>query len=74
MSLEERAKAAAKNIEGKVEETLGKIVGDPETQAKGKAKQVEAAARNTVENVKDKAKGLADAVKDKAKEIRDAIK
>ncbi|HAX75073.1 MAG TPA: CsbD family protein, partial [Cyanobacteria bacterium UBA11372] len=30
MSLEDRAKATAKNIEGKAQEALGNISGDPE--------------------------------------------
>jgi len=39
MSLENRVKATAKNIEGKIQETVGDITGDPQTQAEGKAKQ-----------------------------------
>ena len=31
MSLENRVKATAKNIEGKIQETVGDITGDPET-------------------------------------------
>lgn len=53
MSLEERAKAAAKNIEGKVQEAVGELTGDPKDQMAGKAKQVEAAARHVKEDVKD---------------------
>ena len=56
MSAEDRAKAAGKNIEGKAQEAVGNVTGDPEDQAEGKAKQGEAKARNTVENVKDKIK------------------
>lgn len=56
MSLEERAKAAAKNIEGKVQEAVGKITGDPEDKAEGKAKQVESDVRNTQEDIKDDVK------------------
>lgn len=56
MSLEERAKATAKNIEGKLQEAVGKITGDPEDKAEGKAKQVESNVRNTVEDIKDKIK------------------
>ncbi|MBD0267239.1 CsbD family protein [Pseudanabaena sp. FACHB-2040] len=57
MSTEERAKAAAKNVEGKAQEALGKVTGDPEDQAKGKAKQTESNARNAKEDVKDAFKG-----------------
>ncbi|MEB3211427.1 MAG: CsbD family protein [Leptolyngbyaceae bacterium] len=56
MGLEERAKAAKKNVEGKVQEAAGKVTGDPEDKAKGKAKQTEAEVRNTKEDVKDKVK------------------
>jgi uncharacterized protein YjbJ (UPF0337 family) len=57
MSAEERAKAAAKNVEGKVQEGIGKMTGDPEDKTKGKAKQVEAEARHAKEDVKDSFKG-----------------
>lgn len=56
MSIEDRAKAAAKDVEGKLQEAGGKLTGDREAQAKGKAKQAEADVRNTVEDAKDKAK------------------
>jgi uncharacterized protein YjbJ (UPF0337 family) len=56
MSLEERAKATAKNIEGKAQEAVGNVTGDPEDKAEGKAKQSESELRHSVEDVKDKAK------------------
>jgi uncharacterized protein YjbJ (UPF0337 family) len=58
MSIEDKVRAAAKNIEGKVQEAVGEITGDPKDKAEGKAKQAEAEVRNTVENVKDKAKEI----------------
>lgn len=60
MSLEDRAKAVAKNIEGKVQEFAGDLTGDTKLKAEGQAKQGEAAARHTVENVKDTAKDIID--------------
>ncbi|MGB3694153.1 MAG: CsbD family protein [Spirulinaceae cyanobacterium] len=60
MSTEDRAKATAKNIEGKAQEALGNVTGDPEDQAKGKAKQAEAKARHTAEDAKDKVKKAID--------------
>lgn len=60
MSLEGRAKATAENIEGKVQEAIGKLTGDPKAQAEGKEKQVEASLRHTVENVKDTVKEMID--------------
>ncbi len=56
MSLEDRVKATAKNIEGKVQEVIGNVTGDPQDQAEGQAKQAEAKIRHTVENVKDEVK------------------
>jgi uncharacterized protein YjbJ (UPF0337 family) len=63
MSLQERAKAAAKNIEGKVEEAIGNISGNSSQQAEGQAKQAEAHIRNAAEDIKDKAKDVIDDVK-----------
>jgi uncharacterized protein YjbJ (UPF0337 family) len=60
MSVEDRAKATGKNIEGKAQEALGNITGDPEDKAEGKAKQAEAQVNHTKEDVKDKAKDLVD--------------
>ncbi|MBD1839701.1 CsbD family protein [Coleofasciculus sp. FACHB-64] len=60
MSVEDRAKATGKNIEGKAQEALGNITGDPEDKAEGKAKQAEAQVSHTKEDVKDKAKDLVD--------------
>jgi uncharacterized protein YjbJ (UPF0337 family) len=58
MSVKNRAKATAKNIEGKVQEAVGDLTGDPKTQAEGKAKQAEAKVRHAVEDVKDQAKEI----------------
>jgi uncharacterized protein YjbJ (UPF0337 family) len=60
MSLEDRVKATAKNIEGKVQETVGNVTGDPQAQAEGKAKQAEASGQHTVEDVKDNVKKIID--------------
>jgi uncharacterized protein YjbJ (UPF0337 family) len=60
MSLENKAKAAAKNVEGKVQEAAGDLTGNHEAQAKGKAKQAEAKVRETAEDVKDGIKKVAD--------------
>jgi uncharacterized protein YjbJ (UPF0337 family) len=56
MSLKDRAKATAKNIEGKAQEALGNVTGDPKDQLEGKAKQAEAKIRHTTEDVKDEVK------------------
>ena len=58
MSMKDKAKATAKNIEGKVQEAVGDLTGDPKTQAEGKAKQAEAKIRHAVEDVKDQAREI----------------
>jgi uncharacterized protein YjbJ (UPF0337 family) len=60
MSTEDRVQATAKNIEGKAQEALGNVTGDPEDKAEGKAKQAEAQVNHAVEDVKDKAKDAID--------------
>jgi uncharacterized protein YjbJ (UPF0337 family) len=56
MSIEDRMKATGKNLEGKAQEMAGEVTGDPQDQAEGKAKQVEAKARHAKEDVKDELK------------------
>lgn len=60
MSIEDRAKAVAKNVEGKVQETVGEVTGNPNDKAEGQAKQAEAQVRHTAENVKDEVKKTID--------------
>jgi uncharacterized protein YjbJ (UPF0337 family) len=65
MSIENKINATVKNIEGKAQETLGEITGDPAQKAEGQVKQVEAAVSQAAENIKDKAKDLLDSIKSK---------
>ncbi|OUL27984.1 CsbD family protein [Nostoc sp. 106C] len=60
MSLEDRAKAVAKNIEGKVQEAVGEVTGNPNDKAEGQAKQAESQVRHTAENLKDEVKKALD--------------
>ena len=60
MSLENRAKAAAKNVEGKVQEAVGDLTGNSKDQVQGNAKQAEARVRNAAEDVKDEVKKAVD--------------
>jgi uncharacterized protein YjbJ (UPF0337 family) len=60
MSSQDRAKATAKNVEGKIQEAVGDLSGDPKTKAEGKAKQAEAKVRHTAEDVKDEVKKALD--------------
>lgn len=58
MSLTNRAKAVAKNLEGKVQEALGNMKGDPKDKTEGKAKQAESKVRHAVEYMQDKVKKI----------------
>jgi uncharacterized protein YjbJ (UPF0337 family) len=60
MSLEDRAKATAKNIEGKAQEAKGEVTGDRKDKAAGQAKQGEANVRHGVEDAKDSVKDAID--------------
>jgi uncharacterized protein YjbJ (UPF0337 family) len=60
MSIEDRAKAVGKNIEGKAQEAVGEVTGDPKDKAEGKAKQAEAKVRHGVEDAKDEVKKAVD--------------
>ena len=53
MSFKEKAKATAKNIEGKIQEGIGNLTGDSKEQLEGQAKQSEAKVRHAVEDSKD---------------------
>ena len=60
MSTENRVEATLKNIEGKAQEIIGEVTGNPRDVVEGKAKQREAQARHTVENAKDELKRAID--------------
>lgn len=60
MSMKNRAKATAKNVEGKVQESVGDVTGDTKTQVEGKEKQAEAKVGHAIEDVKDEAKKAID--------------
>ena len=66
MSAKNRVKATAKNIEGKVQETMGDLTGDTKNQVEGREKQAEAKIRHAVEDVKDQVKEV--------KEVMEQIK
>ncbi|HHP7232164.1 MAG TPA: CsbD family protein [Xenococcaceae cyanobacterium] len=60
MSTEDRVDATLKNIEGKAQEAIGEVTGNPEDKIEGKAKQKEAQAQHTVENAKERVKKAID--------------
>ena len=60
MSIENRLNAVAKNIEGKVQEAMSEVTGDPTDKIEGQAKQDQAAAMHAKEDLKDRAKNFID--------------
>lgn len=49
----EKAKAKTKQIEGKAQEAIGNVTGDPKDQVMGKAKQAEGQMRGAAADLKD---------------------
>ncbi len=78
MSIENRAKAGAQNLEGKGQEVVGAVTGNSQDEAAGKAKQVGAKIRDGIEDAKDgiadKAKQVADKVRDGVEDVKDKMK
>ncbi|WP_323355279.1 CsbD family protein [Cyanobium gracile] len=70
-TMSNKADAAAKDAEGKLESALGELTGDTGHQIKGKAKQVQASAMNAAEDLKDGAKAVAQKVSDAAAKLAD---
>ncbi|MGR3277403.1 CsbD family protein [Acaryochloris sp. 'Moss Beach'] len=60
MSIEDRVNATVKNLEGKGQEVMGDLTGNPQDREEGRAKQSEAAVQHTVENIKDDIKQAID--------------
>jgi uncharacterized protein YjbJ (UPF0337 family) len=58
MSTKDRVKAAAKNVEGKIQEGVGNLTGDTKQKLEGQSKQTEAKATHAVEDVKDEVKKI----------------
>ncbi|MFN6570501.1 CsbD family protein [Dendronalium sp. ChiSLP03b] len=58
MSIEKRVEATAKNIEGKVQEVVGEVTGNPADKVEGQDKQAEAQVIHTTENIKDEVKKI----------------
>lgn len=68
-----KADAAAKEAEGRLEAAYGDITGDTGHQIKGQAKQVQAAAMNTAENLKQAAQSVAKKVSNAAEHVSDDL-
>ncbi len=55
----DQVKGTVKNVEGKVQEAAGKVIGSPEQQAKGIAKQIDGHVQKAVGDVKEVVKDAA---------------
>lgn len=53
MGLEDKIKNAAQDLRGKAEEAVGRVTGDHEKEAEGKADQATADLKDAGEKVKD---------------------
>lgn len=60
MGIDDKAKATAKDVEGKAQEAYGKVTGSESDKLAGKAKQVQADAEHAKEDVKDSVKKAID--------------
>lgn len=61
----EKLKAKAEQVEGSLKESVGKLVGDTETQAKGFVEKTIAKGKELAEDAKGAVEGAVDALKDK---------
>jgi uncharacterized protein YjbJ (UPF0337 family) len=78
MTIEDRAKSAAKDVEGKGQEVVGKATGSSQDEAAGQAKQAVAKASDKIEDAKDsivdKAKQVAGKVREGIEDAKDGLK
>ncbi|MFN9175778.1 MAG: CsbD family protein [Synechocystis sp.] len=71
-----RINAMSKDVEGKAQEAIGNLTGDPKNQMMGKAKQVQSKAMNVAEDIKDntdlqgRSKAVAKNLEGKAQEMK----
>jgi len=68
-TMSNKADAAAKDAEGKLQSAYGDLTGDTGNKVKGQAKQVQASAMNAAEDIKEGTKSAAKNVADAAKKI-----
>ena len=55
MGIEDKARNAAEDLQGKVKEGWGKLTDDERLEAEGKADQVQAKVKKSIEEAKDAA-------------------
>ncbi len=64
MSLEDKIRASAKDVEGKLQAAAGELTDDDRLKAEGEAKQLQADLIDAAGTLKDKAQQAASAVSD----------
>lgn len=69
----DRVEGKLKDVGGRIERQAGEWTGDPETQLKGAAKQVEGKIQNAVGKVKDAAKDADKAAAKPPQRLQDAV-
>jgi uncharacterized protein YjbJ (UPF0337 family) len=71
--MSDKAKATAKDVEGKLESAYGDLTDDKGHQLKGKAKQAQASAMNAEAEIKETAKKAKKKVSDTADHVEDEL-
>jgi uncharacterized protein YjbJ (UPF0337 family) len=71
---EDRVYGTAKNLGGKAEEGLGRVMGDTKTELSGKARQVEGQLQDMYGQAADTAAQAARAVRETASDAEDFIR
>jgi uncharacterized protein YjbJ (UPF0337 family) len=71
---EDRISGTAKNLGGKVEEGIGRVIGDTRTELAGKTRQVEGQLQEFYGQAADTAAQAAQAVRETASEAEDFIR
>ena len=68
-----KAKATAKDVEGRLESAYGDLTDDKGHQLKGKVKQGQASAMNAAEDIKDAAKTVKKKINGAAEQMADGL-
>ena len=71
---EDRISGTAKNLGGKVEESIGRVIGDTRTELAGKTRQVEGQLQDLYGQAAETAAQAAQAVRETASEAEDFIR
>lgn len=74
MSLEDKIKAAAKSMEGKLESAAGELTGDNQMKVEGELKQVQANVMDAAADLKGKAQNVIGGLKDAVSDVVENIK